>query len=122
MLLEALVPMMAYRLWPSRERLMRAARAILTEHDDLAERQLGAIYRHVKLDTQLPRTATEEELRGFGEPVALSSPQKKTYSSLVRPWWPMLERSCRTWWPQSASEGADTSRPRRHLDTSTRRF
>jgi pimeloyl-ACP methyl ester carboxylesterase len=47
MLLEAIVPMMAYRLHPSRKRLLRAARAILTERDDLAERQLGAIYRHV---------------------------------------------------------------------------
>jgi hypothetical protein len=36
MLLEAVVPLMAYRLRPSRERLLRAARAILTEHDDLA--------------------------------------------------------------------------------------
>jgi pimeloyl-ACP methyl ester carboxylesterase len=42
MLLEAVVPMMAYRLHPSRKRLLRAARAILTERDDLAERQLGA--------------------------------------------------------------------------------
>jgi hypothetical protein len=71
MLLEAVVPLMAYRLRPSRERLLRAARAILTEHDDLAERQLGAIYRHVKLDTQLPRMVTEEELSSFGEPVAV---------------------------------------------------
>jgi pimeloyl-ACP methyl ester carboxylesterase len=71
MLLEAVVPMVAYRLRPSRERLLRAARAILTEPDELAERQLGAIYRHVKLDTQLPRMATEEELRDFDGPVAV---------------------------------------------------
>jgi len=54
MLLKTVVAMMAYRLRPSRERLLRAARAILTEPDDLAERQLGAIYQHVKLDTHLP--------------------------------------------------------------------
>jgi hypothetical protein len=53
MLLKTVVSMMAYRLRPSRERLLRAARAILTEPDDLAERQLGVIYQHVKLDTQL---------------------------------------------------------------------
>jgi 2-hydroxy-6-oxonona-2,4-dienedioate hydrolase len=58
MLLEAVVPMMAYRLHPNRKRLLRAAGAILTERDDLAERQLAAIYRHVKLDTQLPRKAS----------------------------------------------------------------
>src|ERR687897_738439 len=65
MLIETVVPMMAYHLRPSRPRLLRAARRILTEHDELATRQLGAIYRHVKLDTQLPRMATEGELRGF---------------------------------------------------------
>lgn len=79
MLLEAVVPMMAYRLRPSPERLLRAARAILTEHDELAERQLGAIYRHVKLDTQLPGMATEEELRGFGEPVALFASEQDAF-------------------------------------------
>ena len=50
MLLETVIPMMAYRLRPSRQRLLRAARAILTEHDELAERQLEAIYRYVKLE------------------------------------------------------------------------
>jgi 2-hydroxy-6-oxonona-2,4-dienedioate hydrolase len=79
MLLEAVVPMMAYRLHPSRHRLLRAARAILTEPDELAERQLRAIYRHVKLDTQLPRMATEEELEGFGEPVALFASEQDVF-------------------------------------------
>jgi pimeloyl-ACP methyl ester carboxylesterase len=79
MLLEAVVPVMVYRLRPSHGRLLRAARAILTEHDELAERQLGAIYRHVKLDTQLPRMATEEELGGFGEPVALFASEQDVF-------------------------------------------
>ncbi len=79
MLLETVVPMMAYRLRPSRSRLLRAARAILTEPDELAERHLGAIYRYVKLDTQLPRMATEQELRGFGEPVALFTSEEDVF-------------------------------------------
>jgi pimeloyl-ACP methyl ester carboxylesterase len=79
MLLETVVPMMAYRLRPSRSRLLRAARAILTEPDELATKQLGAIYRHVKLDTQLPRMATEEELRGFGEPVAVFASEEDVF-------------------------------------------
>jgi hypothetical protein len=79
MLLQTVVPMMAYRLRPSREGLGRATRAILTEPDDLAERQLGAIYRHVKLDTQLPRMATEEELRDFGGPVALFASEQDVF-------------------------------------------
>ena len=79
MLLETVVPMMAYRLRPSRSRLLRAARVILTEPDELATKQLGAIYRHVKLDTQLPRMATEEELRGFGEPVAVFASEEDVF-------------------------------------------
>lgn len=71
MLLEVVVPMLLYRLWPTEERLLRAARPLLTEPEKLAVRQLGAVYRDVKLDADLPRTATAEELAGFGEPVAV---------------------------------------------------
>ena len=70
MLFDVALPMVLYRLEPTRERLLRAARPILTDPEDLAVRQLGAIYRYVRLDTGLPRMATEEELRGCGEPVA----------------------------------------------------
>lgn len=43
----------------------------MTEPEDLAVRQLGAIYQYVRLDTGLPRMATAEELRGVREPVAV---------------------------------------------------
>jgi hypothetical protein len=65
------LPMLLYRLRPTREYLLRAARPILTEPEDLAVRQLGAIYQYVRLDTGLPRMATAEELRGVREPVAV---------------------------------------------------
>ena len=71
MLAEVALPMLLYRQRPTRERLWRAARPILTEPDDLAVRQIGAIYRHVRLDPGLPRMATEAELRRFGGPVAV---------------------------------------------------
>jgi pimeloyl-ACP methyl ester carboxylesterase len=71
MLFKVALPMVVYRVRPTRERLLRAARPILTEPEDLAVRQLGAIYRYVRLDAGLPRMATEEELRGFSEPVAV---------------------------------------------------
>jgi pimeloyl-ACP methyl ester carboxylesterase len=71
MLLEVALPMLLYRLRPTRERLLRAARPILSEPEDLAVRQLGAIYRCVRLDAGLPRMASEEELRRFGGPVAV---------------------------------------------------
>ena len=71
MLVEVVVPMLLYRLRPTRKRLLRAARPVLTEPEDLAVKQLGAIYRHVRLDSGLPRMATEEELGGFEGPVAV---------------------------------------------------
>lgn len=79
MMLETVVPLLAYRLRPTHERLRRAARSILSDHDELATRQLGAIYRHVKLDTRLPRMATEEELEDFEEPVALFASERDVF-------------------------------------------
>ncbi len=71
MLLVVAIPMLLYRLRPTDEHLLRAARPLLTEPEELAVRQLGAVYRDVKLDAGLPRKATAEELRGFGGQVAV---------------------------------------------------
>jgi pimeloyl-ACP methyl ester carboxylesterase len=71
MLREVALPMLLYRASPNRERLLRAARPILTELEEPYVRQLGAVYRHVKLDRQLPRAATEEELSGYEAPTLL---------------------------------------------------
>jgi pimeloyl-ACP methyl ester carboxylesterase len=71
MLKDVMVPMLIYRLLPNPERLRRAASPILTDLDDLYVRQLGAVYRGVKLDRGLPRLATEEELTGLDAPVLL---------------------------------------------------
>ncbi|MBA2715364.1 MAG: hypothetical protein H0U55_17665 [Rubrobacteraceae bacterium] len=74
MLVEGAATALLYRLRPTRERLLRAVRPVLTEPEDPAfgpaVRQIGAAYRHLKLDAGLPRTATEEELGNFGGPVA----------------------------------------------------
>jgi pimeloyl-ACP methyl ester carboxylesterase len=68
-------PTLIYRLRPTEARLRRAAMPLFTEPEDPAFgpaiRQLGAALRHLRLDADLPRTATEEELAGFGEPVAV---------------------------------------------------
>src|SRR5215211_6622975 len=74
-LVEIGAPTLLYRLRPTEERLRRAAMLLFTEAEDPAfgpaVRQLGAALRHLRLDADLPRTATEEELRGFGGPVAV---------------------------------------------------
>lgn len=79
MLARVALPMLAYRARPSRTRLLRAARPILTDLEDPVVRQLGAIYRNVRLDAGLPRMATEEELRGFEGPVAVFAPENDVF-------------------------------------------
>lgn len=75
--------MLFYRLRPTEERLLRAARPLLTEPKDPAfapaVRQLGVVYRHLRLDAGLPRLATEEELRGFGGPVAAFASEEDAF-------------------------------------------
>jgi pimeloyl-ACP methyl ester carboxylesterase len=71
MLREVALPMLVYRASPNRERLLRAARPILTDLEELYVRQLGLVYRHVKLDRELPRAATGEELAGYAAPTLL---------------------------------------------------
>ena len=71
MLREVALPMLVYRASPNRERLLRAARPILTEPEEPYVRQLGAVYKHVKLDRELPRAATREELSGYESPTLL---------------------------------------------------
>jgi pimeloyl-ACP methyl ester carboxylesterase len=74
-LLEIGPPTLLYRLRPTEERLKRAAMPLFTEPEEPAfgpaVRQLGAALRHLRLDADLPRRATEEELRGFGGPAAV---------------------------------------------------
>jgi pimeloyl-ACP methyl ester carboxylesterase len=67
--------MLLYRLRPTEERLMRAAMPLYTEPTDPtftpAISQLEAALQYLRLDADLPRTATEEELGGFVGPVAV---------------------------------------------------
>jgi pimeloyl-ACP methyl ester carboxylesterase len=74
-LVEIGIPTLLYRLRPTEERLRRAAMPLFTEPEDPAFgpaiRQLGAALRHLRLDADLPRPATEEELASFGGPVAV---------------------------------------------------
>jgi pimeloyl-ACP methyl ester carboxylesterase len=73
-------PTLIYRLRPTEARLRRAAMPLFTEPEDPAfgpaVRQLGAALRHLRLDADLPRTATEEELAGFGGAVAVFASEK----------------------------------------------
>jgi pimeloyl-ACP methyl ester carboxylesterase len=83
MLVEVAGPMILYRLRPTRERLLRAAAPVITVPRDPAfgpaVRQLGAVYRHLRLDAGLPRKATEKELKCFGGPVAVFAAEEDLF-------------------------------------------
>jgi hypothetical protein len=83
MLVGVVVPMLHYRLCPTEGHLLRAARALLTEPEDPyfdpAVLQLGTVYRRLRLDVGLPRMATEEELGGFGGPVAVFASEEDAF-------------------------------------------
>lgn len=79
MIRETALPMFLYRARPNRERLIRAARPILTDLEEPVVRQLGLVYRHVKLDRQLPRAATAEELAGYESPTLLFSAERDVF-------------------------------------------
>ena len=75
MVREVALPMLVYRISPNRQRLVRAAQPILTEPEEPYVRQLGAVYRHVRLDRELPRAAKRGELSGYGGPTLLFAAQ-----------------------------------------------
>lgn len=69
-LLARIVPwMLLYRLHPRRGLLARAARPLFTgEPDPEWLDALGALFRHLKLETGMPRNATRKELHAFHAP------------------------------------------------------
>ncbi|MBA2345665.1 MAG: alpha/beta fold hydrolase [Rubrobacter sp.] len=68
MLREVALPMIVYWISPNDERLRKSTSPLLTGEDEDLMRQIGAVYRHVKLDSDLPRKATAEELQDFHSP------------------------------------------------------
>ena len=71
MVRQTALPALVYRAFPNQKRLLRAARPILTDLEEPYVRQLGLVYRHVKLDRELPRASTKEELAGYEGPTLL---------------------------------------------------
>lgn len=71
MLFELLLPLMAYRLAPSRERLLRVLYPMFLENP-IPENVLeiaAAVFEHVRIEPEMPRNVTREELAAFHAPV-----------------------------------------------------
>lgn len=76
MLLEIVLPMLVYRLRPTRARLQRAVQAMFSEPAaDLDETLLdvvGTVFEEVELERSFPKTVTADDLAGFDAPTLLA--------------------------------------------------
>ncbi len=80
MITKIVCPMLLYRLFPSRSRLLQAVRPMFTEDmDEIAVDVIGSVYLHVKLETQMPRFATKEELIDFKAPTLVLAGKKDIF-------------------------------------------
>lgn len=89
MLREVVLPMVLYRASPNGARLQRATKPLLSEEDELLERQIGAVYRRVRLDSDLPRAATKDELARFDAPTMVFAAEDDVFF----PGEPVIERA-----------------------------
>ena len=80
MISEIICPMLRYRLFPNRSRLLKAVRPMFTEDmDEITLDVIGSVFVHVKLETQMPRLATKEELMGFRTPTLVLAGEKDIF-------------------------------------------
>lgn len=80
MLRRIILPLLAYRLRPSRKALRRAVQPMFTEAvAEPALDTLEAVYRHVRLERELPRLATADELARFSAPTLLLAAERDIF-------------------------------------------
>jgi 2-hydroxy-6-oxonona-2,4-dienedioate hydrolase len=79
MIFEVVIPMLFYRLAPSRERLARALHAFAPEADENVLEITGAVFKYVKLEPEMPRNATREELAGFRAPTLVLAAERDIF-------------------------------------------
>ena len=71
MLFELLLPLMAYRLAPSRERMLCVLRPMFLENPIPADviEITTAVFEHVYIEPEMPRNVTRDEMTAFKAPV-----------------------------------------------------
>lgn len=73
------IPMVLYRMFPSEERLEKAAGPLFTkrvEKDEMMLEMVKAAYHYVKIESTMPKIATKEELADFNAPVLVIANEK----------------------------------------------
>lgn len=70
------VPYLLYLLFPSRRWLARAVRWMGNEIEDDVLQLIEAVFRHVRVEAEMPRPATEAELASFTAPTCVIAAEK----------------------------------------------
>ena len=78
MLFELLIPLMVYQLAPSRARLMRILRPMFVAEpiSEMVLETTEAVFKHVKIEPEMPRNVTRFELSRFSAPVLVLAAEK----------------------------------------------
>lgn len=85
MLRKIILPLLAYRLRPSRAALRRAVQPMFSEAaEEPVLDALEAVYRHVRLERELPRLATADELVRFTAPTLLLAAERDIFFPAAR--------------------------------------
>ncbi|WP_440769229.1 alpha/beta fold hydrolase [Natronorubrum sp. DTA28] len=83
LLREIILPMVYYRLAPSRARLERAVQPMFTDPtsavDETVLELIGTVFEEVRLERSLPKTATAAELEGFDAPTLLAVAEEDVF-------------------------------------------
>ncbi|MDD4707402.1 MAG: alpha/beta hydrolase, partial [Firmicutes bacterium] len=80
MVRKVVLPMLMYKMYPSEERLIKAVRPMFTgEIDEITKQVTGAVFRYVKLETNMPRLAKKEELIKFKSPTIVIAGDKDIF-------------------------------------------
>lgn len=80
LLIRIVPPLTAYKLSPTRERLMRAVRPIFTaKPPEVWMEAIGAMFRHLRLERGMPRRVTRDELSTFRAPMLIIAGEKDPF-------------------------------------------
>ena len=79
MLFRIIIPMLLYNLAPSRERLVGALRAFAPDADENVLEITAAVFKHVKIEPEMPRDATREELAAFQSPTLVLAAERDVF-------------------------------------------
>ncbi len=79
MIFKIVIPLLLYRLAPTHARLVNALRAFAPEADEHVLEITGAVFKHVKVEPEMPRNATREELAGFSAPTLVMAAERDVF-------------------------------------------